>query len=118
NDVNLADVNAIFIGFGNKRNPQWGGAGEVRFDDIRLNRPICRPEIIKPVGDFSGRYGEPDCVVDIIDIGYIAENEWLRSDANLVDIMQEPCDANLLGHWKLDGHRRQQLLFLGCRARW
>jgi hypothetical protein len=35
-----------------------------------------------------------------------------------VDIMQEPCDANLLGHWKLDGHRRQQLLFLGCRARW
>ncbi|MHC4060094.1 MAG: LamG domain-containing protein [Planctomycetota bacterium] len=103
NDVTLTDVNRFYIGFGNRRNPQLGYHGEVRFDDIRLNHPICRPEIIKPVGDFSGRYGEPDCVVDIIDIGYIAENEWLRSDANLVDIMQEPCDANLLGHWKLDG---------------
>ncbi|MHC4665339.1 MAG: LamG domain-containing protein [Planctomycetota bacterium] len=55
------------------------------------------------MGDFTGPRGVPDCVVDLADIGYIAENEWLRSDANLVDIMEdEPCDANLLGHWKLD----------------
>ncbi|MHC4621294.1 MAG: LamG-like jellyroll fold domain-containing protein, partial [Planctomycetota bacterium] len=103
NNVNLEDVNRLFIGLGNKRTHAWGGSGEMRFDDIRLNRPICRPEIVRPVGDFSGRYGEPDCIVDIYDIGYIAESEWLRSDANFVDIMQPPNEAHLVGHWKLDG---------------
>ncbi|MHC4185492.1 MAG: LamG-like jellyroll fold domain-containing protein [Planctomycetota bacterium] len=106
NDINLADVNAIFIGFGDKRNPQLGcaddGQHNISFDDIRLSRSICRPEIIKPVGDFSGRRGRPDCVVDIWDIAYFGEREWLRDDANLVDVIQEPCDANLIGHWKLD----------------
>jgi hypothetical protein len=101
-NVNLEDVNRLYIGFGNKRSPGLGGYGEIRFDDIRLNRPICRPEIVKPVGDFSGRRGRPDCIVDIYDVGYIAE-EWLRSDANFVDVMEEPCDANIVGHWKLDG---------------
>jgi hypothetical protein len=103
NDLNLTDVNRLVIGFGNRRTRlPGGGSGEVRFDDIRLNLPVCRPDIIKPAADFSGPRGVPDCVVDIADIGYIAENEWLRSDANLLDIMEEPCDANLLGHWKLD----------------
>jgi hypothetical protein len=101
NNIDLTDVNRLVIGFGNRRNPQVGGSGEVRFDDIRLNLPVCRPEIIKPVADFTGPRGRPDCVVDLADIGYVAD-EWLRSDANLVDIMEEPCDANLLGHWKLD----------------
>jgi hypothetical protein len=42
NNVNLEDVNRLFIGFGNKRNPGLGAFGEIRFDDIRLNRPIQR----------------------------------------------------------------------------
>jgi hypothetical protein len=100
-DVDLTDVEKFYIGFGNRRSPEVGGRGEVRFDDIRLNLPVCRPEITKPVADFTGPRGVPDCVVDLADIGYIAD-EWLYSDANLVDIIEEPCDANLLGHWKLD----------------
>ncbi|MCP4258589.1 MAG: LamG domain-containing protein [Planctomycetes bacterium] len=37
--VNLANVNSIAIGFGNRNNPQVGGSGTVFFDDIRLRRP-------------------------------------------------------------------------------
>jgi len=37
--VNLANVNTISIGFGDKNNLQAGGSGIVFFDDIRLYRP-------------------------------------------------------------------------------
>jgi hypothetical protein len=36
--VNLANVNTIAIGFGDKKNPQPGGSGTAYFDDIRLHR--------------------------------------------------------------------------------
>jgi hypothetical protein len=36
--VNLANVNSITLGFGNRDNPQPGGSGLVYFDDIRLYR--------------------------------------------------------------------------------
>jgi len=45
--VNLANVNTISIGFGDKNNLQAGGSGMVFFDDIRLYRPAS-PEP-KPV---------------------------------------------------------------------
>ncbi|MBL7144241.1 MAG: hypothetical protein ISS76_08410, partial [Phycisphaerae bacterium] len=34
--VNLANVNSITLGFGNRSNPVAGGAGMIYFDDIRL----------------------------------------------------------------------------------
>jgi hypothetical protein len=37
-DINLANVNTITLGFGNRSNPVAGGAGMVFFDDIRLYR--------------------------------------------------------------------------------
>ncbi|HUU18755.1 MAG TPA: LamG domain-containing protein [Sedimentisphaerales bacterium] len=37
--VNLANVNAIALGLGNKNNPQAGGSGTMYFDDIRLYPP-------------------------------------------------------------------------------
>jgi len=38
--INLANVNTLAIGFGDKNNPQAsGGAGTMYFDDIRLYRP-------------------------------------------------------------------------------
>jgi len=37
--VNLANVNTIVIGFGNRNNPVAGGSGKMYFDDIRLYRP-------------------------------------------------------------------------------
>jgi hypothetical protein len=40
--VDLANVNTIALGFGNKSNPQAGGSGFMFFDDIR----ICKPQEI------------------------------------------------------------------------
>jgi len=37
--VNLANVDTITIGFGNRTNPATGGAGMMYFDDIRLYPP-------------------------------------------------------------------------------
>jgi len=37
--INLANVNTITLGFGNRTNPVAGGAGMVFFDDIRLYAP-------------------------------------------------------------------------------
>jgi hypothetical protein len=37
--VNLANVNTIAIGFGDKNNPLAGGSGMMYFDDIRLYPP-------------------------------------------------------------------------------
>jgi len=42
--VNLANVNTISIGFGDKNNLQAGGSGLVFFDDIRLYRPATELE--------------------------------------------------------------------------
>jgi len=38
--VNLANVNTIAIGLGNKKNPVAGGSGTIYIDDIRLYRPV------------------------------------------------------------------------------
>jgi hypothetical protein len=37
--VNLANVNTITLGLGNRNNPVAGGAGMMYFDDIRLYAP-------------------------------------------------------------------------------
>jgi len=39
--VNLANVNTISLGLGNKNNPVAGGSGTMYFDDIRLYRPAA-----------------------------------------------------------------------------
>jgi hypothetical protein len=41
--VNLANVNTIALGFGNKKNPVAGGSGTMYFDDIRLYPPPPEP---------------------------------------------------------------------------
>ena len=38
--VNLANVDTISLGLGNKNNPQAGGSGMMYFDDIRLYPPV------------------------------------------------------------------------------
>ncbi len=37
--VNLANVNTIALGLGNRNNPVAGGSGTMYFDDIRLYSP-------------------------------------------------------------------------------
>ena len=43
--VNLANVNTIAIGLGNKKNPVAGGSGKIYIDDIRLYPPSPEPEV-------------------------------------------------------------------------
>ncbi|MHC4500130.1 MAG: hypothetical protein ACYS21_13560, partial [Planctomycetota bacterium] len=95
NDVSLADVNMLVIGFGERNGSQPGGIGYVWFDDIRLYPCSCRPDKIQPEADLNN-----DCKVDFGDIEIVAD-EWLESDVNLGEVT-EPCDANLVGWWKLD----------------
>ncbi len=41
--VNLANVNTIALGLGNRNNPVAGGSGTMYFDDIRLYPPPPEP---------------------------------------------------------------------------
>ena len=68
--VNLTDVRKVYIGFGDRNDPQAGGSGTIYFDDIRLYSPRCIAKYA-PAADFTG-----DCVVDFADVGTMAE-EWL-----------------------------------------
>ncbi|MHC4658294.1 MAG: LamG domain-containing protein [Planctomycetota bacterium] len=97
NDVDLTNIAELLIGFGDKRSPVCGPEGVVIFDDLRLYMPICKPEF-GPIADFSD-----NCIVDMADVGIMGE-AWLRHDVNFpVGGIQEPNDANLIGHWTLDG---------------
>jgi hypothetical protein len=77
NDVDLRDVNRLYIGFGNRREPVPAGKGIVYFDDVRLSPPVCVPEY-GPVADLSG-----NCIVDFADIEIMA-GQWLESGSSLV----------------------------------
>jgi len=94
--VNLADVNAIAIGLGNRDNPQPGGSGKMYFDDIRLYRPRCLASLARPDADFNN-----DCVVDDLDLEIMAA-EWLKSDSSAVTAAPDP--SALVAHYRFDGN--------------
>jgi len=93
--VSLTDVRNLYITFGQSGGSTPGGSGTVHFDDIRLYRPKCVPERLKPDCDFSD-----NCVVDITDVGIMA-SQWLRTDACLPVSAPGP---DPVGWWKLDGN--------------
>jgi len=76
--VNLADVDSVAIGFGDRNNPQAGGAGKMYFDDIRLYRPRCVPDKVT----LSAADLNSDCVVDMADVEIMA-GDWLTVDPAL-----------------------------------
>ncbi len=75
--VNLGDVNSLSFGFGDRSQPVAGGEGLVLFDDIRLYRARCVPEVLKPAADLSN-----DCVVDIADLRAVG-GQWLHTGSGL-----------------------------------
>ncbi len=93
--VNLANVDTISIGFGDKSNPQPGGSGIMFFDDIRLNPARCMPELLKPAMDLND-----DCIVDHFELE-IAALDWLKSDSVVATVA--PDLAGLMLHYRLDG---------------
>ena len=96
--VNLANVDSISIGFGDKNNPQPGGAGTMFFDDIRLYRPRCMLELLRPAADFDN-----NCLVDYLDLETML-SDWLQSDSVVANAAPDP--AGLVLHYKFDGDAR------------
>jgi len=94
--VNLADVDSIAIGLGNKDNPVASGAGKMYFDDIRVYLPRCVASIAQPAGDLND-----DCAVDMADVEVMADN-WLASGYDVTVVAVS--DANLEAHYELDGN--------------
>jgi hypothetical protein len=93
-DMNL--IAGLYIGFGDRYDPQPGDSGTVYFDDIRLYQPRCRPEYAAGLGDISGR----DCVVEHNDVEIMAR-DWLMTDNNVFAVLP-PSDANLLVEYRFD----------------
>ncbi len=74
NNVNLSDVNKVYIGFGTRGSPTTR-SGKVWFDDIRLYTTRC-VAAFAPEGDFDG-----DCIVNFVDFNTMA-TDWLDTDVN------------------------------------
>jgi len=77
--VNLASVKKMYLGVGNRTSPQMGGTGTLFFDDIRLYRPRCLADVLKPDADFSN-----NCVVDYPDLQVLLAN-WLVAESDVWD---------------------------------
>jgi len=88
NDVNLAGIKTVYIGFGDRDNPAAGGTGVVYFDAIRLYLSRCVPSIIKPEFDLND-----DCIVDFKDVRIMAL-DWLETD--LVEVSAPDRDRLLV----------------------
>ncbi len=85
--VNMASISKIYIGFGDRDNPQSGGDGIVYFDDIFLSASRCLAGY-GPQVDLSG-----DCYVDTYDLRMLFDT-WLSSgyDVNAApNIPYDPC---------------------------
>jgi len=77
--VDLSDVNSIAIGFGDRDNPQPGGAGKMYFDDIRLYPSRCI--LSKRSEDFAILDYVEDCVIDYREFEIMA-GQWLYEQVN------------------------------------
>jgi hypothetical protein len=90
--INLTDVDSIALGFGDRNNPQVGGAGKMYFDDLRLYRARYVPGKGTPLeGDFNA-----DGVVDYGDLE-IMTNKWLNE-------AETPSPANLIAQYDFEGN--------------
>jgi hypothetical protein len=106
--VDLTNVTALAIGFGNQANTTPGGSGTVYFDDIRLYKPRCIPSLRKPAGDLDN-----DCDVDYDDLNVMA-GDWLESDYSAVGgdgVLKNFPDDN--SQWVSDPYRGRCLEFDG-----
>jgi hypothetical protein len=94
--VNLASVKKVYLGVGNRNNPQMGGSGKLYIDDIRVCPPQCVPSLGKPAADLSG-----NCIVDYADVEIVAD-EWLND--GFVVTPSDPGTSGLIAHYPFNGN--------------
>jgi hypothetical protein len=92
NNVNLANVKEIAIGFGDGIAEPVEDKGTVYFEDIRLYIPRCIPGLAP---DLTG-----DCFIDYDDL-QILTSDWLESEYNVPAVT--PSDANLVALYEFEG---------------
>jgi len=102
--VDLTDVQKLYIGFGNRDNPQFGGSGIVYFDDIMLYTSKCflssrSPDFAKadyaPAGNPGG-----DCMINYQEIEMMGR-DWLVED-DVVTPTQDPGTTGLVAYFPFD----------------
>ncbi len=76
-DVNLANVQRMYIGFGDWGVPTQSGSGTVYIDDIRLYPADC---YLAELPDWPAHVDlVPDCSIDYLDLDVLVDS-WLQSD--------------------------------------
>ena len=99
NNVNLASVQTVYLGFGERGNeiyPSTKLAGTVYFDDFRVYPPHCVPSKAPKAALLSG----DDCLIDEKDVDAMTD-DWLDRDYTTAE-PSNPGDANLIGWWNFD----------------
>jgi hypothetical protein len=66
-------------------------------DDIVVYARRCVSRFGLPFADLND-----DCLVNEVDLSIMAA-DWLDFDYSIDAVMVDPCDPNLVAHWKLDG---------------
>jgi len=97
NNVNLASVDRVCIGFGERGREGFVVtrlAGTVYFDDFRAYPPHCVSDRLKPGGDVTG-----NCIVNNVDIRWMSYR-WGDNDYTITP--SNPGDSNLVGCWNFD----------------
>ena len=96
--IDLTNVKSFEFGFldGLGNPPAQKGWGFIFFDQIRLYARRCIERYGLPYGDVDN-----DCLVNGDDLEIMA-NDWLLYDYSMDGRPPDPCDPNLVGHWKLD----------------
>jgi hypothetical protein len=98
--LDTSNVQKVYMGLGDRSNPQQGGGGILFVDDIRVCPPRCVASISRPVGDIATPY---DCTVDEKDLAVMA-GDWLLFDyvsdplVGWYELEGDPCDSSIYGH--------------------
>lgn len=74
--VDLASIEVMHLGVGDRMAPQPGGGGLIYIDEIRVHKPRCVPSEAQPQGDLNG-----DCLVDHLDLVILARS-WLEASVD------------------------------------
>jgi len=94
--VNLASIKKVYLGVGNRNNPQAGGSGKLYIDDIRIYPARCVPSLAKPAEDLSD-----NCIVDYADVEIVSD-QWL--DSGFMVTPTDPGTSGLIAHYAFNGN--------------